>query len=210
MSRKQLVSLNEADLKAAFEEQTLILCKPESVQLGVFAEILSRLTRSYLKLNALKMFVFSEEAVLDFYGPVIEMWEPREKIVEIFLAMTRVPSVLAVYQGPNALAAGRKIAGGVPVYELDENNRPELAGYEAQFKPIMAPMGTIRGDYSTADIDIADTALLPVPNFVHASASKAEFERETDSLRRHGILREDDFFDYERPEWKVLYGDVER
>lgn len=205
MTKKKIVSLEENELKAALREQSIVLCKTESVRLGVFPEILARISRLYFKFAALKMFRFTEEAVLDFYEPVVSMWEPRDQIIEIFLKMTQHPSLVAVVEGPHAIAAMRKLAGGSPRYEVADGN-VTLAGYDAQFRPILAPMGTIRGDYSACDIEIPDTNLIPVPNFIHASADAEEFARERAILRKHGILGDGDTYSYDRPEWTVLYG----
>src|SRR5205823_4622975 len=125
----------------------------------------------------LRMFQFSKEAVLDFYGPVVDMWEPRDKIVSIFLKMTEAPTIAVVVEGPNARLAMRKLAGGLPAYK---NNAGEIefAGFKAQFEPLRAPMGTFRGDYCALDIAVPDTELMPVPNFIHATENEEDYGRE--------------------------------
>lgn len=206
MAKKQLVFLDENGLREAMSEQTLILCKTESIRVGMFPEILARISRLYFKFAALKMIQFTPSAVSDFYGPVIEMWEPPDKMEKIFMKMTESPSIAAVVEGPNAVLAMRKLAGGTPAFSSDDSGKIEIMGYDAQFKPILAGPGTIRGDYSASDIEIPDTNLIPVPNFMHASATKAEFDREVSILKKHDLLTGRDFFTYERPEWSVLFG----
>src|SRR5438105_4781322 len=138
---KQLITLTPQELDARYRERTLVLCKPESVRLGNYGEIITRISRLYYKIVLLRMFRFSREAVFEFYGPVIEMWEPRERIEKIFLKMTEAPTIGVVVEGPNARLAMRKLAGGLPTYSAVKDE-VKFQGFKAQFEPLNAPMGT--------------------------------------------------------------------
>lgn len=203
---KQLVTLSDAELEAAYAERTLVLCKPDSIRLGIHGEIITRISRLYYKTVLARMFQFTEQSVQDFYAPVIDMWEPRDKMIEIFRKMTLAPSLALIVEGPNARLAMRKMAGGLATYKLDDS-KVKFSGFKAQFEPLNAPMGTFRGDHSALDIPVPDTELMPVPNFIHATEDEADYQRELDVLTRHQHLAEADFFTYSKPEWEVIYGE---
>ncbi len=202
---KELVKLNKKELEEKYKERTLVLCKPESIITGLYPEILSRIQRFHYKTPLVKMIQFHKDSIMEFYESVIEEWKPREDIIKIFMNMTKYPTLVTVVEGPNSIKAMRKLAGGLPKYE-SINFNIIFKGYEAQFRPINAPMGTIRGDYSAVDIDIPDTNLIPVPNYIHASADEKDYKREIDVLLKYNHISEKDFIEYEKPEWKILFG----
>jgi nucleoside-diphosphate kinase len=202
---KQIVHLSPEELERAYRERTLVLCKPDAVRLGLHGEILSRISRLYFKIVLLRMFRFTATSVLQFYEPVVEMWEPRDEIEQIFLKMTSAPTIALVVEGPNARKAMRKMAGGVPMYQLSDGEI-KLTGYKAQFEPLNAPMGTLRGDYSALDIPLPDTELIPVPNFIHATENEEDYAREIGVLMKHQHIAEADFFPYAKAEWDVIFG----
>ena len=205
MIKKHLVKLDQNEMEQRYRERTLVLCKSESIVLGVYADVLQAIQRFRYKTPLIKLFKFTKESVLEFYAPVIEKWEPKEGIIEIFLKFTRYPTLAVIVEGPNVIKAMRKLAGGLPVYEI-QSDKTVFKEYEAQFQPLMAPMGTIRGNYSPADIAIPDTNLIPVPNYMHASENEDEFQRELSVLKRHKHITEKDFIEYERPDWGILWG----
>lgn len=202
---KKLVKLSPEELERRYRERTLVLCKPESIVTGIYPEILQRIQRLHYKTPLVKMFQFGEESIMEFYGPVIEEWEPREDMIKIFMKMTEYPTLAAVVEGPNSIRSMRKLAGGLPMYRV-RGDETEFERYSAQFQPLMAPMGTIRGDYSASDIDVPDTNLIPVPNFMHASANEDDYRREIATLVRHNHISERDFVSYSRPDWRILFG----
>jgi nucleoside-diphosphate kinase len=203
---KQLVKMSPEELEQAYHERTLVLCKPDALRLGLHGEILKRISRLFYKTVLVRMFRFDRDTIMDFYAPVIDMWEPREEIIEIFMKMTQAPCLAVVVEGPNAILAMRKLAGGAPQYKL-EGEKVELTGYKAQFQPLLAQMGTVRGDFSAMDIPLPDTELIPVPNFIHATENEDDYEREIRVLTEHGHIQEADFFAYAKPEWDVIFGE---
>jgi len=202
---KQLITLSKEELEKKYRERTLVMCKPDSVQLGNFGDIINRICRMYYKIVLLKMFQFSEESVFDFYGPVIDMWEPRHKIENIFKKLTEAPTIAIVVEGPNSRVAMRKMAGGLPTYSYNDG-KIEFDGFKAQFEPLNAPMGTFRGDYCALDIPVPDTELVPVSNFIHATETKEDYDRELNVLMKYRHISEEDFFCYSKPQWEVIYG----
>jgi nucleoside diphosphate kinase len=202
---KQLIKLPDKDLEAHLKETTFIMCKPEAVLLGRHGEILDRINDLYFATPMVKMFSFTKEAVEEFYGHVLADYEPREDMLASFHKMVGMPTLGVVVQGPNSIATMRKLAGGLPKYEI-VNGEVKFAGFSAQFDPTRCPPGTIRGDMSSIDPKIGNTVLAPVANFMHASDSPESYQKEMGILRKHKLVSDGDFIWYERPEWKVLYG----
>jgi|SRR3989344_1060870 len=202
---RQIIRINESELESKCKERTLVLCKPESVITGMFPEILQRIQNLHYKTPLLKLFKFSEKSILDFYGQVIENLEPIEYATQIFMNMVNQPTLATVVEGPNSVRVIRKLTGGLPNYNLSDGEI-SFEGYRAKLQPMDAPMGTIRGDYSGADIEVSSTHLKNLPNFVHSSDSQESYLREIDVLLRNGHINEDDFVNYTRPEWKFLFG----
>jgi nucleoside diphosphate kinase len=202
---KKIVKISEQELEKLYRERTLVLCKPDAVRLGLHGEILSRISRLFYKTVLVRMFNFTEASVQDFYGPVIDMWEPRDEIIKIFMKMTNAPTIAIVVEGPNARLAMRKMAGGLPSYELIDGEI-KFKSFKAQFEPLNAPMGTMRGDYSALDIPLPDTELIPVPNYIHATETAEDYDREISILVKHNHITPDDFYPYSKAEWDVIFG----
>ena len=202
---KKLIKLSGEELEQKSKEQTLVLCKPESMVIGLYPKILLRIQELHYKTPLVKLFQFNGKSITEFYESVIEQWEPRKDILKIFMKMTENPSLAVVVEGPNSVYSMRKLAGGLPEYKLEGKN-VVFEKYSAQFQPLIAPMGTIRGDYSASDIAIPDTTLVPVPNFMHASASTEDYKKEIKVLLRHHHISKNDFIPYSRPDWKILFG----
>ncbi len=202
---KKIIKLSKQELEKLYRERTLVLCKPDAVRLGLHGEILSRISRLFYKTVLVRMFNFTDTSVQDFYGPVIDMWEPRDEIIEIFMKMTTAPTIAIVVEGPNARLAMRKMAGGLASYELVDGEI-KLKGFKAQFEPLNAPMGTMRGDYSALDIPLPDTELIPVPNYIHATETAEDYDREISVLTNHGHISSSDFYPYPKAEWDVIFG----
>jgi len=68
------------------------------------------------------------------------------------------PLLLMIWQGPHAIALGRKTAGTT--------------------NPLAADIGSIRGDYSTESYELADDIERAIHTLVHASGSVKEAEKE--------------------------------
>lgn len=107
-------------------EQTLTIIKPDAVSKNHVGEILARYERNGLRIAALKMLVFSPEAVERLYGS----HRGQAYYADLVQFMSSGPSVVAVLEGETAIARTRAIMGNT--------------------NPAMAAPGTIRADFGTA------------------------------------------------------------
>ena len=125
-------------------EQTLIIVKPDGVQRGLVGEVLARLERRGLKLAALRLMEIDRALAERHYA--VHQGKPfYEGLVDY---ITSGPVVVAVVEGPDAIAVVRRVVGSTRSNE--------------------AAPGTIRGDF----------ALTVERNIIHASdaAETAMFE----------------------------------
>ncbi|MGH2344041.1 MAG: nucleoside-diphosphate kinase [Chloroflexota bacterium] len=125
-------------------QQTLIIAKPDAVQRGLIGAVLGRLEQRGLRIVALKFLQIDRELAERHYA------EHRGKpffagLVEYIIS---TPVALAVFEGPNAVAAARATMGAT--------------------NPLVAATGTIRGDYG---LEISR-------NLVHGSDSVESAGRE--------------------------------
>lgn len=118
-------------------EQTFIIVKPEAVSRGLVGEILRRFEQKGLRIVRLKMDRVSEDVARVHYGHHAD----KPFFPELLKAITAGPVVMAVLEGPNAIAHVRNLIGATD--------------------PLKAAPGTIRGDF----------ALQNPYNMVHASDS---------------------------------------
>jgi len=164
------------------KERTLIFIKPESIQRHLIGEFISKFEHRGLKLVAAKLIAPTKEQVGKHY-PDDDAWyiptgtktfesykakgidvkeTPRElamivrkRLIEHFADR---PLLLLIWEGPHAVALGRKTAGST--------------------NPLAADIGSIRGDYSFESYDLADSIERATHTLVHASGSPEEAEDE--------------------------------
>jgi nucleoside-diphosphate kinase len=169
------------------EQKTLVVIKHDAVMRGLIGEVIIRLERVGLKLVALEFLAATEDMGDKHYassevnlkrfgqhtldeckekgidplkkygsndalelGKMIKRWN-----VEL---ITRGPVLAMVWQGPDAIEIVRKLAGDT--------------------KPKSALPGTIRGDFSWDNYEIANDELRSVYNILHASGNEEEAEFE--------------------------------
>lgn len=125
-------------------ERTLVIIKPDGVQRSLIGTILDRFERRGLQIAGLRLLQLSRELAEQHYG------EHRGKgfFEGVVKYITSSPVVVAVLEGPNAVAAVRAMMGVT--------------------NPAAAAPGTIRGDL----------ALEIGRNLVHGSDSPESAERE--------------------------------
>ncbi len=185
-------------------EKTLIAIKPEAIQRQLISEFISKFEKRGLKLVACKMLVPSKEQIQKHYpddeawyvatgtktlknyqergvkvemGPIEIAKVIRQRLVDHF---TDRPLILLVWEGPHAVALGRKTAG-------DTN-------------PIIADIGSIRGDYSLESYELADNIERAAHTLIHASESVLEAQREIKVW-----FKEDEIYDYDLITEQVFY-----
>lgn len=164
------------------KERTLIFVKPESIQRHLIGEFISKFERRGLKLVAAKLIAPTEEQVAAHY-PDDEAWyiptgtktlegykargiDPGKTAIELAKIVrqrlidhfSERPLFLMIWEGPHAVALGRKTAGST--------------------NPLSADIGSIRGDYSFESYEFADEAERAVHTLVHASGTPEEAEEE--------------------------------
>ncbi|HBT76821.1 MAG TPA: nucleoside-diphosphate kinase [Planctomycetaceae bacterium] len=125
-------------------EQTLIILKPDAVQRGLIGEIVSRFEKKGFRIAAMKMLTITPELARRHYVDHLEkpFYPPLEKYI------TGAPTVVLILEGEGVIASVRLMVGPT--------------------NGLVAPPGTIRGDFAT---DIRH-------NLVHASDSEAAAMRE--------------------------------
>ncbi|MDR1384417.1 MAG: nucleoside-diphosphate kinase [Planctomycetaceae bacterium] len=125
-------------------QTTLILIKPDAIQRGLSGEILSRIERKGLKITALKMIRVTPDLARKHYAEHLE--KPFYPALEQYI--TSSPVIALVAAGPDAVSVIRLMVGPT--------------------SGLLAPAGTIRGDFSTSNR----------LNLIHASDSEKSAERE--------------------------------
>jgi nucleoside-diphosphate kinase len=106
-------------------ERTLILIKPDGVERGLIGEIVARIERKGLAIDALELRVLDEATAKQHYGEHAE----RPFFGELVAFITSGPLVALAVSGNDAIAAMRALAGAT--------------------NPIEATPGSIRGDFAT-------------------------------------------------------------
>lgn len=167
------------------KERTLVVIKPDGVQRTLVGEIIRRYERTGLKLIGLKMIIPTEEmATKHYYEVGGDAWikEVGRKAAEAYEKkgekspfktheengwailksnakyLSSGPVVAMVWQGASAVELVRKITGSTA--------------------PLLADVGTIRGDFTLDSYALADTDRRSIRNLIHASGSPDEAEKE--------------------------------
>jgi len=182
----------------------MIAIKSESIQRQIIGELISKFERRGLKMTACKL-VAPDEKLIGLHYADDEEWyissgtktrenyekrgeknllEPieygkrtREKLME---SLRDRPILVMIWQGPHAVALGRKTAGST--------------------NPLTADIGSIRGDYSHDSYEVSDGTGRAIQTLVHASGSVEEAEREIkiwfkpEEIIDYDLVLEDVFF----------------
>lgn len=125
-------------------ERTLVLVKPDGVRRGLAGEVISRLERKGLTLVAMELRTLERAKAEQHYAEHAE----RPFFGELVDFITGGPLVALVVEGPNAVAATRRLMGVT--------------------NPVEATPGSIRGDFA---LEIGQ-------NLVHGSDSPDSAARE--------------------------------
>jgi nucleoside-diphosphate kinase len=103
-------------------EHTFVMVKPDGVSRGLIGEVISRLERTGLRLERIRMLTITEELARRHYAEHLE----RPFFPELLEFITSGPVVAMDWSGPEAIATARKVMGATD--------------------PRKADSGTIRGD----------------------------------------------------------------
>ena len=170
-------------------QKTIIILKHDAVARGLMGEILKRFERAGLKMAAFKFIQAPEHLAVEHY-PSDDAWyrtagertltEYKEKgidpVKELGTAdavkigklikkwnvdyLTEGPILATVWEGYDAIKVARKLVGST--------------------KPAEAAPGTIRGDFSIDNVELANALKRPFRNLVHASGNESEAKNELD------------------------------
>ena len=125
----------------AVTERTLVLIKPDGVERGLIGEVISRIERKGLSLAALELKTVSDDLARQHYAE----HDGKPFFSSLLEFITSGPVVVAIVEGPRAVAAFRQIAGGTdPVekaapgsiradYALEIAEQP---GARVRFRPV--------------------------------------------------------------------------
>lgn len=185
-------------------ERTMIAIKSESIQRHLIGEFITKFEHRDLKMIACKLVAPDAELIGRHYADD-ESWyvssgtktrENYEKMGEKNLLepieygkLTRAklmdslrdrPILVMVWEGPHAVALGRKTAGAT--------------------NPLTADIGSIRGDYSTDSYEMSDETGRAIQSLVHASGSVEEAEDEIKIW-----FKPEEILDYELVTETVIY-----
>jgi len=186
-------------------ERTLIAVKPEAIQRHLVGEIIAKFEMRGMKMIAAKMTA-PDAAQVERHYPVTEDWlissgtktyenykskgiDPGMTPVELAKQthrkllehLTDRPILVMVFEGPHAVALGRKTAGAT--------------------NPLTADIGSIRGDYGTDSYEISDQADRAIFSLVHASGSVEEAESEIKAW-----FTPSEIVDYDLLDENIFYG----
>ncbi len=186
-------------------ERTLIMIKPESIQRHLIGEFITKFEKRGLKLIAAKLIAPTKEQIGKHYPDDDDWYIPtgtktlegykargvecdktakelavivRERLLDHFVNR---PLFLMVWEGPHAVALGRKTAGST--------------------NPLAADIGSIRGDYSFESYEFADDIERAVHTLVHASGTPNEAEKEIKLW-----FKPEEIIDYDLVLENVFYG----
>ncbi len=175
------------DIVKRFTQQTLVLIKPDALERGLAGEIITRLERANLRIVNVK-YVVPDKELAEKHYPVTEDWyktagersiadfekndlnakellgtdDPVEigKLIHSWNVerFTGAQIIALIIEGIQAIEVVRKLCG------------PTL--------PLLAPPGTIRGDFSSTSAVVENSLKMPIRNLLHASGNEEEAKRE--------------------------------
>ena len=184
-----------------------MIIKPDGVQRSLIGEIIKRYERVGLKLAAMKMTMPDEEMATKHYYDVggdewIEevgrkasaayekkgMKSPYKTYKDNGWAVLKSnakylssgPVIAMIWQGAGAVELVRKITGAT--------------------SPLLADVGTIRGDFTLDSYALADTDQRSVRNLIHASGTAEEAKKEIAIW-----FKEEEILQYNHIQEKILY-----
>lgn len=189
------------------KEKTLVIIKPDGVQRSLIGEIIQRYERTGLKLVALKIIAPTEDmATKHYYEVGGDAWikEVGRKAAEAYEKkgekspyktheengwailkanakyLSSGPVVAMIWQGAGAIELVRKITGPTA--------------------PLLADVGTIRGDFTLDSYALADTDRRSIRNLIHASGNSEEAKKEIPIW-----FKENEIINYRLVQEQILY-----
>lgn len=185
-------------------ERTMIAIKSESIQRHLIGELITKFEHRGLKMVACKLMAPDAELIGKHYADD-ESWyissgtKTRENYEKkgdknlltpieygkrtrnlLMDSLRDRPILVMIWEGPHAVALGRKTAGAT--------------------NPLVADIGSIRGDYSSDSYEMSDETGRAIQSLVHASGSVEEAEIEISVW-----FQPEEILDYELVTETVIY-----
>lgn len=139
-------------------ERTLILIKPDALKKGLEFEVLDRIQNKGFTFPLMYKTNVGLEVLSEHYANVFER-HGQTKGLWAVKSMMDGPLIAAMVEGENAAAAVREIAGN-------------------HFDPTKCNPGTIRSDFSSDSLAVADSQERGIHNIIHTSDSEKTAKRE--------------------------------
>ena len=187
-------------------ERTMIAIKSESIQRHLIGEFMTKFEKRGLKMIACKLVAPDAELIGQHYADDEDWYvssgtktranyeakgeknllEPAEygrmTRGKLMNSLRDRPILVMIWEGSHAVRLGRKTAGAT--------------------NPLVADIGSIRGDYSSDSYEVSDDTGRAIQSLVHASGSVEEAEREISLW-----FTPEEILDYELVTETVFYQD---
>lgn len=191
------------------KQRALIIIKPDAVQRGLIGKILNRFEQVGLKIIGLKFVWATTQQAKNLY-PETEAW--FKKVGERTLTNYQKKGLDAkkILGTNDPLKIGKLVkqwlidylqespifCGVLEGYEVVEIVR-KLCGNTI---PFLAQPGTIRGDFSYDNLELANENKRPLKNVIHASDTPEDAEKEIKVW-----FAADELFEGERADEKIMF-----
>ena len=164
------------------KERTFVMMKPDAIQRSLMGEIIGRFERVGLKLIGIKMVVPDEKTLWTHYGKD-DAWFLRKGtgIIENRKAAGLPAENEAIEYGRGIVDALVKYMKSGPVIQMVWQGNQAVAVVTklvGSTEPATSDVGTIRGDYTSDSIVLANMDDRAVRNLIHCSDKPEEAERE--------------------------------
>ena len=190
-------------------QQALIIIKPEAVQRGLIGKVTKRFEQVGLKIVGFKFDWAKKEQIISHY-PSRDDW--FKKVGERTLTNYAKKGLDAkkILGTDDALEIGKLVKSWLVDY-LQESPvlLMVLEGYECievvrklagNTIPLFANPGTIRGDFSIDNIDLANSNNRPLRNIIHASDNIDDAKKEVATW-----FTPDEIFSYRRADEQIMF-----
>lgn len=191
------------------KQRALIIIKPDGVQRGLIGRIVSRFEAVGLKIIGLKFIWATSEQIKNHY-PETDVWFKTVGERTLTNYVKKGLDAKKVFGTDDAISIGKTVKNWLIKY-LQES--PILVavveGYEAieivrkisgNTIPLLAAPGTIRGDFSHDNIELANENKRPLRNIIHAADTIEDAEKEIKVWFNNNEL-----FEYERADEVFMF-----
>lgn len=190
-------------------QQALIIIKPDGVRRGVMGAIVKRFERVGLKIVGLK-FEWADKEKIAAHYPSTDAW--FEKVGNRTLSNYAAKGIdaMSVFGTNEPLEIGKKVKEWLLDYLMES---PLLfavvEGYETiqivrklcgDTNPLNALPGTIRGDFSHDNLDLANGRNRPLRNIIHGTDAVEEASKEINLW-----FKPEEIFTYTRADEEVMF-----